>query len=366
MARPPAPRLHLTKKERASLQEIAASVSLPHRAVREAKGLLMAGDGIANTAIAETLDVSRSTVLQWRAHFDLDGIDWVGQVHEGRGRKPVITQAQIDQMIDDTRTTTPPDATHWSNRTMAEHSGLSRTTVQREWKARGLKPHLVKTFKLSNDPKFEDKLIDVVGLYLNPPEGAIVLSFDEKSQIQALDRTQPSLPMKQGRAGTMTHDYKRNGTTTLFAALDIATGAMIGQCFSQHRHEEFLVFLRLIDREVPKGVEIHMILDNYATHKHPNVRAWLDKHKRFHLHFTPTASSWLNLVERWFRDITTKRIRRGSFGSVPQLVSAIEDYIAHNNEHPKPFVWTKTAGQIIAKVRRGRVALEAVNQSRVI
>jgi transposase len=249
---------------------------------------------------------------------------------------------------------------------MAEHSGLSRTTVQREWKARGLKPHLVKTFKLSNDPKFEDKLIDVVGLYLNPPEGAIVLSFDEKSQIQALDRTQPSLPMKQGRAGTMTHDYKRNGTTTLFAALDIATGAMIGQCFSQHRHEEFLVFLRLIDREVPKGVEIHMILDNYATHKHPNVRAWLDKHKRFHLHFTPTASSWLNLVERWFRDITTKRIRRGSFGSVPQLVSAIEDYIAHNNEHPKPFVWTKTAGQIIAKVRRGRVALEAVKQSRVI
>jgi transposase len=366
MARPPAPPLHLTKKERASLQEIATSVSLPHRAVREAKGLLMAGDGIANTAIAETLDVSRSTVLQWRAHFELDGIDWVGRVHEGRGRKPVITQAQIDQMIDDTRTTTPPDATHWSNRTMAEHSGLSRTTVQREWKARGLKPHLVKTFKLSNDPKFEDKLIDVVGLYLNPPEGAIVLSFDEKSQIQALDRTQPSLPMKQGRAGTMTHDYKRNGTTTLFAALDIATGAMIGQCFSQHRHEEFLVFLRLIDREVPKGVEIHMILDNYATHKHPNVRAWLDKHKRFHLHFTPTASSWLNLVERWFRDITTKRIRRGSFGSVPQLVSAIEDYIAHNNEHPKPFVWTKTAGQIIAKVRRGRVALEAVNQSRVI
>jgi transposase len=366
MARPPAPPLHLTKKERASLQEIATSVSLPHRAVREAKGLLMAGDGIANTAIAETLDVSRSTVLQWRAHFELDGIDWVGRVHEGRGRKPVITQAQIDQMIDDTRTTTPPDATHWSNRTMAEHSGLSRTTVQREWKARGLKPHLVKTFKLSNDPKFEDKLIDVVGLYLNPPEGAIVLSFDEKSQIQALDRTQPSLPMKQGRAGTMTHDYKRNGTTTLFAALDIATGAMIGQCFSQHRHEEFLVFLRLIDREVPKGVEIHMILDNYATHKHPNVRAWLDKHKRFHLHFTPTASSWLNLVERWFRDITTKRIRRGSFGSVPQLVSAIEDYIAHNNEHPKPFVWTKTAGQIIAKVRRGRVALEAVKQSRVI
>jgi transposase len=221
-------------------------------------------------------------------------------------------------------------------------------------------------FKLSNDPKFEDKLIDVVGLYLNLPEGAVVLSFDEKSQIQAWDRTQPSLPMKQGRAGTMTHDYRRNGTTTLSDALDIATGAMIGQCFSQHRHEESWAFLRLIDREVPKGVEIHMILDNYATHKHPNVRAWLDEHKRFHLHFTPTASSWLNLVERWFRDITAKRIRRGSFGSVPQLISAIEDYIALNNGHSSPFVWTKTAGQIIAKVRRGRVALEVVKQSRVI
>ena len=366
MARPPAPALHLTKKERASLQEIATSVSLPHRAVREAKGLLMAGDGIANTAIAEALDVSRSTVLQWRAHFELGGVEWVGQVHEGRGRKPVITQDQIDKMIKDTRTTTPADATHWSNRTMAEHSGLSRTTVQREWKARGLKPHLVKTFKLSNDPKFEDKLIDVVGLYLNPPEGAIVLSFDEKSQIQALDRTQPSLPMKQGRAGTMTHDYKRNGTTMLFAALDIATGEMIGKCFSHHRHEEFLAFLRIIDSEVPKGVDIHMILDNYATHKHPNVRAWLEKHPRFQLHFTPTSSSWLNLVERWFRDITTKRIRRGSFESVPQLISAIDDYIAHNNEHPRPFVWTKTAGQIITKVRRGRVALKTVKQSRVI
>jgi len=366
MARPPAPPLPLTKKERSSLEGIAASVSLPHRAVSEAKGLLMAGDGIANTANAEALGVSRSTVLQWREHFEVDGVSWVGKVHEGRGRKPVITQDQIDKMIDDTRTTTPPDATHWSNRTMAEHSGLSRTTVQREWKARGLKPHLVKTFKISNDPHFEDKLIDVVGLYLNPPDNAIVLSFDEKSQIQALDRTQPSLPMKQGRPGTVTHDYKRNGTTTLFAALNVLTGELIGQRFSRHRHEEFLSFLKLIDREVPKGKAIHIVLDNYATHKHENVAKWLDKHKRFHLYFTPTSSSWLNLVERWFRDITTKRIRRGSFGNVGELVNAIEDYIAHNNENPNPFVWTKTAGQIITKVRRGRVALEQVRQSRAI
>src|ERR1039457_1068795 len=227
MARPPAPPLHLTKRERAQLEGIAASVSLPHRAVREAKGLLMAGDGVANTSIAETLGVSRSTVLQWRSHFESDGVGWVGEVHEGRGRKPVITQAQIDQMISVTLHTTLPDATHWSNRTMAEHSGLSRTTVQREWQARGIKPTPVKTVKGSNDPNCEDKLVDVVGLYMNPPDGAIVLSFDEKSQIQALDRTQQSLPMKQGRPGTITHDYKRHGTTTLFAALNVLTGVLI-------------------------------------------------------------------------------------------------------------------------------------------
>jgi transposase len=366
MARSPAPPLRLTRTERRALEDIAQSVSLPHRAVREAKGLLMAANGDANTLIAASIGVSRSTVIQWREHFESDGVKWVGKVHEGRGRKPVIHREVIDKMIDDTLTTTPEAATHWSNRSMAAHSGLSRTTVQREWKARGLKPHLVKTFKLSNDPKFEEKLIDVVGLYFNPPDNAIVLCFDEKSQIQALDRTQPSLPMKKGRAGTMTHDYKRNGTTTLFAALNVASGQLIGKCFSRHRHEEFLSFLRLIDREVGKGKEIHIILDNYATHKHEDVKRWLDKHKRFHLHFTPTSSSWLNLVERWFREITSNRIRRGSFANVPALVKAIEEYIEHNNGHPKPFIWTKTANQIIAKVRRGWVALEAVRQSRVI
>jgi transposase len=366
MAHAPAPPLALSAAERSALEHVAQSLSLPHRAVREAKGLLMAADGVANAKIASSLNVSRSTVLQWRQHFEQDGVAWVGKVHEGRGRKPVIDQAVIDKMITDTRTTTPPAATHWSTRTMATHSGLSRTTVQREWKARGLKPHLVKTFKISNDRRFEEKLIDVVGLYLNPPEHAIVLSFDEKSQIQALDRTQPSLPMKKGQAGTMTHDYKRNGTTTLFAALDVASGQLIGKCFSRHRHEEFLVFLKLIDREVEKGREIHIVLDNYATHKHPDVVSWLAKHQRFHLHFTPTSSSWLNLVERWFRDITTNRIRRGSFASVDVLIEAIEQYIEHNNDNPRPFIWTKTAGEIIAKVRRGRVALEAVREARVI
>ena len=224
----------------------------------------------------------------------------------------------------------------------------------------GLQPHRVATFKLSTDPRFEEKLVDVVGLYLNPPDKAVVLCLDEKSQVQALDRTQPSLPMKKGRAGTMTHDYKRNGTTTLFAALNVLTGAVIGQCLPRHRHDEFLVFLRRIQREVPRGLQVHVILDNYATHSHPDVEAWLAKHPRFHLHFTPTSSSWLNLVERWFRDLTDKRLRRGSFNSVADLIAAIEEYLAVHNENAKPFVWTATADSILAKVRRGRVALEKV------
>ena len=228
------------------------------------------------------------------------------------------------------------------------------------WSARGLKPHLVKTFKVSTDPAFEEKLVDVVGLYLNPPQRAVVLCMDEKSQVQALDRTQPSLPMKKGRAGTMTHDYKRNGTTTLFAAIDVLTGTVIGQCLPRHRHEEFLKFLRTIDREVPKHLAVHLILDNYATHNHPDVQRWLGRHKRFDLHFTPTSSSWLNLVERWFRELTDKALRRGSFNSVPGLITAIEEYLEAHNDDPKPFKWTATAESILEKVRRGRVALQQV------
>jgi transposase len=243
---------------------------------------------------------------------------------------------------------------------MAKRAGVSPASVQRIWSARGLKPHLVKTFKLSNDKHFEEKLVDVVGLYLNPPDQSVVLCMDEKSQVQALDRTQPSLPMKKGRAGTMTHDYKRHGTTTLFAALNVLTGKVIGRCLPRHRNTEFLKFLRIIDREVPKGLRIHMICDNYGAHKHPNVKKWLAKHPRFHLHFTPTSSSWLNLVERWFRDLTDKAIRRGVFHSVNDLITAIEDHLKANNDNPKPFIWTATAEQILAKVTRGRVALQQV------
>jgi transposase len=243
---------------------------------------------------------------------------------------------------------------------MAKKTGVSPASVQRIWSARGLKPHLVKTFKVSNDRHFEEKLVDVVGLYLNPPDQAVVLCMDEKSQIQALDRTQPSLPMKNGRAGTMTHDYKRHGTTTLFAALNVLTGVVIGRCLARHRNTEFLKFLRVIDREVPKGLQIHMICDNYGTHKHANVKEWLAKHPRFHLHFTPTSSSWLNMVERWFRNLTDKALRRGVFHSVNDLVIAIEDYLKVNNDNPKPFVWTATAEQILAKVARGRVTLQQV------
>jgi len=350
--------LVLLLEERRQLEAFVAAPSNPHRMVREARGLLMAADGVANAVIAERLDVSRSTVIGWRKQFVEDGVAGVGRVRAGRGRKPTIPAEKIDEIVERTQHETPPDATHWSVRTMADAAGVGRSTVHKVWQARGLKPHLVDTFKISTDPAFEDKLVDVVALYMCPPDNAVVLCVDEKSQVQALDRTQPSLPMKPGRAGTMTHDYKRNGTTTLFAALNVLTGLVIGKCLPRHRHQEFLAFLKDINRRVSRGKDIHLILDNYGTHTHPDVIAWLDKHPRFHLHFTPTRSSWLNLVERWFRELTTRRLKRGSFASVAELTSAIEGYIAHHNGDPKPFVWTKTADEIITKVRRGRVALE--------
>jgi transposase len=328
--------------------------------VIRAKALLLASQGIANTAIASRLGVSSASVVSWRERFAEEGLSKFGQVRPGRGRKPSIPAEKVDEIVHSTLHEKPPGETHWSCRSMAEAKGVSKDTVQRIWSARGLQPHRVDTFKLSNDKRFEEKLTDVVGLYLNPPDKAVVLCVDEKSQIQALDRTQPSLPMKKGRAGTLTHDYKRNGTTTLFAALNVLTGIVIGQCMPKHRNTEFLRFLRTIDRQVPKGLQIHMILDNYGTHKHPNVVTWLAKHPRFHLHFIPTSSSWLNMVERWFREITQKAIRRGVFKSVPDLVAAIEDYLAAHNDDPKPFVWTATADEILEKIRRGRVALEAI------
>jgi transposase len=346
--------------QRDALEVLARARSAPHRQVQRAKALLMAADGVANTRIADELGVTTVTVRAWRNRFAEEGLAKLGEVRKGRGPKPSIPAEKVEEIVAATLHSKPKGETHWSTRSMAKHVGVSRNTVQRIWKARGLKPHLVDTFKISNDPEFEDKLTDVVGLYLNPPEQAVVLCMDEKSQVQALDRTQPSLPMKKGRAGTVTHDYKRNGTTTLFAALNVLTGVVIGQCLPRHRHEEFLKFLRAVDNQVPKHLAVHLILDNYATHNHADVRNWLRRHQRFHLHFTPTSSSWLNLVERWFRDLTDKALRRGSFNSVPDLITAIEEYLDAHNDDPKPFVWTATAESILEKVRRGRVALEQV------
>ena len=320
----------------------------------------MASDGFATTRVAKEIGVSPATVARWRDSFEAEGLKASVKVRPGRGRKPSISAEKVQEIVHATLHETPQGETHWSCRSMARAHGVSHTTVQKIWAARGLKPHRVRTFKLSKDPQFDDKLADVVGLYLNPPEKAIVLSMDEKSQIQALDRTQPSLPMRPGRAGTMTHDYKRNGTTTLFAALDVLTGSVIGQCLPRRRHTEFLTLLRTIDREVPNGLQIHLILDSYATHNHPNVKAWLKKHPRFHLHFTPTSSSWVNMVEGFFAQLTNKAIRRGAFASVPDLIAAIDAYLASNNTNPTPFTWTKTADQIVEKVQRGRVTLNAI------
>ncbi len=322
--------------------------------------LLDAADGAANVAIARRHEVTAVTVRAWRKAFEADGLTGWGRVAKGRGKKPVISDEKVAEIVELTTQSRPKGQTHWSCRTMAERAGVSKDTVQRIWNELGLQPHRVDTFKVSNDPAFTEKLIDVVGLYLDPPEKAMVLCMDEKSQIQALDRTQASLPLKPGRAGTMTHDYKRNGTTTLFAALDVLTGKVIGQCLPRHRHEEFLKFLKTIDREVPRGLQVHLILDNYATHKHENVQRWLKQHKRFHLHFTPTSSSWLNQVERWFRDLTEKNLRRGIFGSVPDLIASIETYLQANNDNPKAYVWTATAEDILAKVARARATLDQV------
>ena len=354
----PAAPLPITTAERETLVALARSQAAPHRQVLRAKALLMAADGEANTRIAEEIGVTPVTVRGWRRRFSEDGLAKLGEVRKGRGRKPTITDEQVAQIVRLSTEETPPGHTHWSCRTMAKHVGVSHSAVQRIWSDLGIKPHRVDTFKVSTDPKFEDKLVDVVGLYLNPPDKAIVLCMDEKSQIQALDRTQASLPMVPGRAGTMTHDYKRNGTTTLFAALDVLTGTVIGQCLPRHRHNEFIKFLNTVNREVPAGLQVHLILDNYSTHKHAEVDRWLKRHKRFHLHFIPTSSSWLNQVERWFRELTDKNLRRGIFPSVPDLIASIEEYLNAHNANPTPYVWTATAESILAKVQRARTKLE--------
>jgi len=324
---------------------------------RRAWVILRAADGVSNSEIARESGLSRPTVIAVRERFAEDGPGGLAQVRPGRGRKPQIPAEKVAEIVNATLHEKPAGETHWSCRSMATAQGVSPATVQRIWDAHNLKPHRVETFKLSNDKRFVEKLTDVVGLYLNPPEKAIVLCVDEKSQIQALDRTQPSLPMKPGRAGTMTHDYRRHGTTTLFAALNTLNGTVIGQYLPRHRHQEFLKFLRKLDRESPRKLELHLIVDNHQTHKHPNVNAWLQKHPRFHLHFTPTSSSWCNLVECWFSEITNKAIRRGVFHSVPDLIAAIETYLATYNQDTTPFTWTASVKSILEKISRARVAL---------
>lgn len=351
-------KIDLTDRELATLERYARGRSTPARLVLRAKIVLAAAKGLRNKDIAQALGTLQKTVGLWRNRFAEKRLAGIEKDAPGRGR-PVTPTAKkkAAEVVRITTQETPPNATHWSTRDMAKVAEVSASTVGRIWREHGLKPHLVRTFKLSRDPEFAEKLSNIVGLYLNPPANAIVLSCDEKSQIQALDRTQPSLPFRSGRTKTITHDYKRNGTSTLFAALNTLTGQILSMCAPRHRHQEWLRFLQMIDRETPAHLQIHVIADNYGTHKHARVQKWLQRHPRFHMHFTPTSSSWLNMVERFFRDITTKRIRRGAFRSVAALVKAIENYIAEHNLDPKPFIWTAKAGDILAKVTRARAAL---------
>ena len=346
--------LQVSTNDRNTLEAWARAPGTPQGIALRSNIVLMAAEGMPNVQIADKLGTTRTTVLLWRDRFINGGSAALCEIGKGRGRKRVLSDKKIGQIIHDTLHAKPKGATHWSCRTMAVHARVSPDTVNRIWRDHGLQPHRVRVFKLSNDPRFLEKLTDVIGLYLNPPDKAIVLCVDEKSSIQALDRTQPGLPMKPGRAGTMTHDYKRHGTITLFAAMETLEGKVIGQCLPHHRHQEFLRFLRRLDREFPEELELHLILDNYATHKHPDVKRWLTTRPRFRFHFTPTSSSWLNLVECWFSALTSKRLRRGSFTSVPDLIGAIREYIEINNRNPEPFVWTASVQAILEKLERCR------------
>ena len=355
-----APPVNLVETDRQELVRWVAAHRTPQQVSQRCRIVLAAAEGHQDAVIAEDLDVNFKTVALWRKRFIAEGPDGLWEVAEGRGRKPGLTAADVERIVDATLQTKPTGSTHWSCRTMARTQGISKATVNRIWLSHRIQPHRTKGFKLSRDPHFLQKLTDVVGLYLNPPEKALVLCVDEKSQIQALDRTQPGLPLKKGRCGTMTHDYKRNGTTTLFAALEVAQGKVVGQCYARHRHQEFLKFLQRLDAEFPGELKLHVVMDNYGTHKHPRVQRWLQRHERFVPHFIPTSSSWLNLVERWFGELTGKRIRRGVFVSVADLQTAIEEFLAAWNQDPRPFVWTATVASIIEKLSRCRQTLEQI------
>lgn len=350
----------LSVPERHKLERIVRSRTSSARLIERSHIVLLASEGRTNIEIAERLQIDNIKVGRWRKRFAQWGFPGIEKDAYRPGRFPMVDENVVNRVVEKTTREKPSGATHWSAERMAKEVGISESSVLRIWRRHGLKPHQIKTFKVSNDPQFSEKLEDVVGLYLSPPEHALVLCVDEKSQIQALDRTQPGLPIKVGRAGTMTHDYKRHGTTTLFAALSVADGSVIGTCQPRHTHKEWLKFLKLIDAQIPIDKEIHLIADNYATHKHPAVLRWLRRHPRFHMHFTPTSASWLNMVERFFRDLTTQSIRRGVFRSVAALIAAIEDHVRTHNANPKPFIWTAKANDILEKVTRAHSKLQNI------
>ena len=352
--------IKLQADELTQMKAWESSHATPQQVALRCRIILSALAGENNVSIAQALGVSRPTVQLWRTRVRQQGIGSVWQIAPGRGRKPHHGQAKRDEIINATLRSKPKGRTHWSCRLMAQAQDVSKNTVNRLWQLHNLKPHLSRTFKLSRDAKFLEKLTDVVGLYMNPPDKALVLCLDEKSQIQALDRTQPGLPLKKGRCGTRTHDYKRNGTTTLFAALNVLDGKVIGECHPRHRHQEWLKFLRRLDREFPQDQPLHLVMDNYGTHSEPHVKSWLKKHPRFVCHFVPTSSSWLNMVERWFRELSEQAIRRGSFANVADLQQAIDEFMKAWNQNPKPFVWTATVGQIVEKIERARVKMEQI------
>lgn len=358
-----APVIDLNEAERRKLERLGQARSSSIRVRERARIVLLASDGRRNEEIAQLTGADPGKVGRWRNRYAEQGLPGILKDKTRPGRIPATSAAMRSRIIRKTLTETPDGATQWSQASMASEVGVSPATVGRIWAANGLKPHRVKSFKLSNDKHFEEKLEDIVGLYLSPPEHAIVLSCDEKSQMQALDRTQPGLPLKRGRCETMTHDYKRNGTTSLFAALNIADGQVIGECMKKHRHQEWIRFLNLIGRNTPADKEVHIICDNYATHKHAKVKAWQKRHRRFHFHFTPTSASWLNMVERFFRDLTVNRLRRGTFHSVGELTKAVEHYVSQHNHDPKPFIWTASASDILEKVKRGRRKLDNIQSA---
>jgi transposase len=350
----------VSNADREQMEQWITAMGTPQQVVLRCRIILAAAAQRGETTIAAELKLNRNTVRLWKQRFAARGVSSLWEIAPGRGRKPTYTAQQIKSVIDATLQSRPEGATHWSCRSMAAKSGMSKSTVNNVWRSHNLKPHQTKTFKLSRDPKFLEKLTDVIGLYMNPPEKAIVLCVDEKTQIQALNRTQPGLPLRKGRCGTMTHDYKRNGTTDLFAALELLQGKVIADCYKRHRHQEFLKFLRRIDQEFAGDTALHLVMDNYGSHNTPQVKTWLKRHPRFATHFVPTSCSWANLIERWFAELTSKRIRRGSFYSVDELVAAIQEFLAAWNKQPRPFVWTATIESIVAKLAGCRQTLEQI------